>query len=104
MLKANIDIKNGEIEKFCKKWGIKEFSIFGSALRDDFKPESDIDIVIDFDENKVYSLSECIQMESELKVIFNHKVDLIWKRSIVNSENYIRRKHILDSVEVLYVA
>jgi len=104
MLKANIDIEYSKIVSFCKKWGIKEFSIFGSVLRDDFNSESDIDVIIDFDESRAYTLSECVRMEVELEDIFNRKVDLIWKRSIEKSENYIRRKHILDSVEVLYVA
>jgi len=99
-----IDIPYSKIEEFCQKWKIVEFSLFGSALRDNFRPESDIDVLVTFAPDTKISLSDLLSMEDELKQIFGREVDMIQRKSIERSENYIRRKHILNSAEVIYVA
>jgi predicted nucleotidyltransferase len=78
--------------------------LFGSALRDDFRPESDIDVLVTFAPETSYGLFDLVDMEDELEGIFGRAVDLVEKKSVEQSENYIRRKHILDSLEVIYVA
>lgn len=93
-----------EIERFCEKWKIVEFSIFGSVLRDDFGPDSDVDVMVTFSEAAKTSLFDLDSVESELAQILKRKVDLVDKRSIEASDNYIRRNHILSSSRVLYVA
>lgn len=102
--KIRIDIPYEKIAEFCKKWKIREFALFGSVLRDDFKPDSDIDVLVTFTPDAKYGLFALVDMEEELKQIFGRKVDLVEKKSVEQSENYIRRKHILNSQVVLYVA
>lgn len=92
------------IEVFCKSWKLKEFSVFGSVLGDDFTTGSDIDIMIDFTEDSGISLLSMAKMKSELEKTCNRKVDLMTRRGIESSPNYIRRQAILDSVEVIYEA
>lgn len=102
--KTQIDVPYSKIEDFCRKWKISELSLFGSALRDDFRPESDIDVLVTFAPDTRISLSDLLSMENELKQIFGRDVDLVQRKSVEQSENYIRRKHILNSLEVIYVA
>ncbi|OGQ55371.1 MAG: nucleotidyltransferase [Deltaproteobacteria bacterium RIFCSPLOWO2_02_FULL_53_8] len=104
MGKAQIDIPKEKIAEFCKKWQIREFSFFGSVLRDDFRPESDIDVIVDFTPEASHSLFDLVDMTDELKDIFSREVDLLTKRSVEQSRNYIRRKAILSSIEVVYVS
>ena len=100
----NIDLQIDEIRQFCLKWQIIEFALFGSVLRDDFKPDSDIDILVSFAPNAKRGLSEMLQMQDELQVIFKRKVDLIVKAAIKRSENWLRRKNILESAKIIYAA
>ena len=104
MDKAHIEIPQKKIAWFCEKWKIREFALFGSVLRDDFRPDSDIDVLVTFDEDTQYSLFDLVHMENELKEIFGRHVDLVSRKGIEASRNYIRRKAILDSAEPLYAA
>jgi len=97
-----IALPEKEIKKFCQKWHIVEFALFGSVLRDDFRPDSDIDILVTFSPNAKRGLTETLQMRDELQAIFNRKVDLIVKSAIERSENWLRRKKILESAQVVY--
>jgi hypothetical protein len=90
-----------QIADFCRKWKIKELAIFGSALGDDFKPESDIDVLVVFDESAEWSLFDYMHAEEELKQLFGRKVDLVEKKAI---RNPFRRHHILNHSEVIYAA
>lgn len=100
----NIHTPYSKIEVFCKKWKIIELSIFGSSLRKDFAPESDVDILVKFGHDTRYSLFDLTNMEDELKEIFGREVDLVERKAVEKSKNYIRRDHILKSLKVLYVA
>jgi len=99
-----IKIPTTKIEEFCRKWKISELALFGSVLRDDFTPKSDIDILVTFFPQTQYSLFDMVDMEDELRSIFGREVDFIEKRAVEQSENYIRRKDILNSFQVLYAA
>lgn len=99
-----IEIPQEKIAEFCRKWRIREFALFGSVLREDFQPNSDIDVLVTFAPEARYSLFDLVRMQDELKEICGREVDLVERKSIERSENYIRRKHILDSLEVVYVA
>jgi predicted nucleotidyltransferase len=101
---ARIEIPREKIAEFCRKWKIREFSLFGSVLRDDFKPDSDIDVLVAFDENAHHSLFDLVDMQDELKEIFRREVDLVSKRGIESSRNYIRKNAILSSLEAIYAA
>lgn len=102
--KAHIQIPKEKIAEFCRKWKIREFSFFGSVLRDDFRPDSDIDVLVTFDESARHSLFELVDMQDELKEIFGREVDLVSRRGVESSRNYIRRHAILSSAEAIYAA
>ncbi|MBF2085659.1 nucleotidyltransferase family protein [Thermoleptolyngbya sp. C42_A2020_037] len=91
-----------QIQQFCDRWQIVEFALFGSVLRDDFRPDSDIDVLVTFAPEAKRGLSETLQMKDELQTIFNRKVDFIVKAAIERSENWLRRKNILESAQVIY--
>ncbi len=97
-----IIIPKGKIANFCRRWKITEFALFGSVLRDDFRPESDIDVLVSFSNDAQWTLFDQVNMQDELKVIFGRKVDLVSKRGIERSRNALRRKAILHSAEVIY--
>ena len=99
-----IKIPKAKIAEFCKRWNISEFAIFGSALSDDFRSDSDVDVLISFAPQARVSLFDMVHMQDELKTIFGRDVDLISKRGVENSRNYLRRKAILESAQVIHVA
>ena len=101
---AKIDIPRDALAAFCRKWKITELALFGSALREDFGPESDIDLLVRFAPNHGWSLFDHVTMEDELHEIFRRKVDLVSRRAIEQSYNPIRRKAILESAEVILVS
>ena len=79
---------NGQINRFCNKWTIRKLSLFGSSLTDKFNKESDIDILVSFNENSHYGLFELVEMKSELQKIFGRKIDLVTRKSVEKSSNY----------------
>lgn len=99
-----MDIPHKKIQEFCRKWQITELSLFGSALREDFGPESDIDLLATFAPEARHTLFDLVEMEDELKEIFGREVDLVDKRAVERSENYIRRRNILSLTKVIYAA
>jgi hypothetical protein len=103
MNQMKIKIPKTKIAEFCKRWNISELAIFGSALRGDFRPDSDVDVMVSFAPQAKVSLFDMVHMQDELKSIFGREVDLISKRGVENSRNYLRRKMILESAEVIHV-
>ncbi|MBM3131710.1 MAG: nucleotidyltransferase family protein [Chloroflexi bacterium] len=104
MVRGDIEIPKDQIAQFCKRWHIRELALFGSALRDDFRPESDIDILVSFDPEASWGLLDHLRMEEELARLLGRKVDLITRRSVEQSHNRLRRQEILNTAEVVYVA
>jgi predicted nucleotidyltransferase len=101
---ASIVIDQPAIESFCRRWGVTELDLFGSVIRDDFDADSDIDVLASFADDRRPTLLTLVQMEAELGHLFGRKVDLLERRSVERSDNYIRRKHILARREPLYLA
>lgn len=97
-------IPKSKIAAFCKRWKITEFSIFGSALSASFRPDSDVDVLIAFAPEAKVSLFELVQMQEELRQIFGREVDLITKDGLERSRNYLRKKAILETAQVIHVA
>ncbi len=102
LLIKNIEIPKNQIVDFCQRWQITEFALFGSVLRDDFRPDSDIDILASFEPDFHWTLLKLMQMEEELEAIFERKVDFVSKGAIKHSLNYLRRQAILNSAQVIY--
>ncbi len=99
-----IPIPQQKIEAFCHKWQIAELALFGSALREDFKPDSDIDLLVTFKPEAEWTLFDHVNMQAELEAMFKRDVDLVSKRGIERSRNSIRRQDILESAQVIYAA
>jgi predicted nucleotidyltransferase len=95
-------IIQNEITDFCHRWKISELALFGSALRDDFRPDSDLDILVSFAPDTDWSLLDHIQMQLELQRVFHREVDLISKRALERSTNWVRRNEIMNSAQVLF--
>ncbi len=104
MNKIRIDIPEERIAEFCEKWQIQEFALFGSVLSDDFKPNSDLDVLVTFHENAKPTLFDVVRMENELIELFGREVDLVSRRGLEFSRNYLRRNAILSSAETVYAA
>lgn len=98
---AQVGIPMEGIEGFCQKWRITEFSLFGSVLRDDFRPDSDVDVLVSFAPDAGHSLLEIVQMRNELVDLFGRNVDLVQEKAL---KNPFRRREILSTKEVVYAA
>ena len=91
-----------KIATFCKRWKVIEFALFGSAVREDFSPQSDIDALVSFAPQSDWGLFDHIQMKKELKELFGRDVDLVTRRALEQSHNALLRSEILDTAKVLY--
>jgi predicted nucleotidyltransferase len=91
-----------QIEAFCRKWNLVEFSLFGSVLRDDFHPGSDVDVLVEFDPDAQYGFFAIGEMEDELSQILGRRVDLLTRRGVEMGRNRIRRNSIIESAQVIY--
>jgi predicted nucleotidyltransferase len=96
-----IDYDKEKLRDFCRKWKITEFSLFGSVVRDDFGPESDVDVMVRFADDADWSLFDEVHMEDELVAIFGRDVDLLTRRAVERSRNPIRRDSILTNAVAL---
>jgi len=102
--KPAVEVPVERIADFCRRWKITELALFGSVLRQDFRPDSDVDVLVSFSEGTRWSLLDMVRMGDQLKIILGREVDLVERRAVELSENYIRRRHILESAEPIYVA
>ena len=101
MTQSHIDIPKERIAEFCRKWKIREFSLFGSVLRDDFGPDSDVDVLVVFEADAPWGGFELVDMADELETIYGRKIDLVEKDCL---KNPFRRYSILTTREVVYAA
>ncbi len=91
-----------EITKFCQRWRIQELAVFGSALRADFDSESDIDLIVTFEDDADWGLLDHVRMQQELQALLQRDVDLVTKRAVEKSQNWIRRKEIPSTASVIF--
>ena len=103
-MNPNVFIPKDRLAEYCRANGIARLDVFGSALRADFGPESDIDLLVKFEPGRTPGLFGIARMEQEFAALFGRKVDLISRCGIEQSRNYIRRAAILESAETLYAA
>jgi predicted nucleotidyltransferase len=90
-----------QIAAFCEQWRITEFALFGSVLREDFGPDSDIDVLVSFQPGVPWSLWDLVEMREQLSAILGRPVDLIEKEGL---RNPYRRYEILSTRRVVYAA
>jgi uncharacterized protein len=100
----HIDLPEEKIASFCRRWKITELSAFGSVLREDFGPESDVDLLVTFAPDARWTLFDMARMQDELVRLLGREVDLVSRRGVETSRNPIRRDAILSSAEVIYAA
>lgn len=98
----SLPIPSEEIAKFCRRWRIRELALFGSALRDDFSSDSDLDFLVDFEQDTDWGLLEHIQMQQELEALVQRGVDLITRRALLRSPNWLLRQEILKTARVFF--
>ena len=101
MSTMQIDMPVERIEKFCHKWRISEFAVFGSVLTEDFRPDSDVDVLVTFAPGGRITFDNRVEMLDELRAILGREVDLLQKRLL---RNPFRRHSILTTREVIYAA
>lgn len=99
---SHVVIPIERIAELCDRWQITEFALFGSVLRDDFRPDSDIDVLVSFAPTAQRGLTETLKIRDELEALFGRPVDLLVKAAIERSDNWLRRQNILNSAQVIY--
>ena len=102
MLTMPVSFSQVQIADFCRRWRIEELALFGSVLRQDFQPDSDVDVLVTFAPNAHWTLLNLVEMQQELEAMVGRDVDLLDRRSIERSPNWIRRDQILSSAQRLY--
>ena len=101
MSKIRLPIPRKKISEFCLRWKVVEFSLFGSILREDFRPESDVDVLVTFAPEAQVSLFDLVQMQIELESLFGRPVDVVEKDAL---RNPFRKREILSTAQVVYAA
>ncbi len=99
-----VEIPEDQVADFCRRWKISELALFGSVLREDFRADSDVDVLVTFAADAKWSLFDHVDMEDELERILGRPVDLVSRRGIERSRNPFRRRAILESARVVYAA
>ena len=98
-MNSQLSIAKSELAAFCRVHGIRRLSVFGSALREDFGPESEVDVLVEFERDRIPGLLGVAGMEIELSAIFgNRKIDL---RTAEDLSHYFRQE-VVDTAEVQY--
>jgi uncharacterized protein len=92
------------LQQFCRRWKIRELALFGSVLRTDFRPDSDIDILVTFHDDADWGLLDHLQMQHELATVLHRPIDLVTKRAVERSPNWVRREAILNTPQVMISA
>jgi predicted nucleotidyltransferase len=105
LLASRVDLPGEEIAGLCRKYDVEELPVFGLVLRDDFRPDSDIDFLASFKNNDVGPwLAKLQNLEADLSCLLGRKADVVLKSSVEKNPNYIRRRRILEDSRVIYVA
>ena len=104
MTVADFGVSQEKIADFCRKWKIIQLAVFGSAVRGQLRPDSDLDLLVVFALDSDWSMFDHYRMENELVELFAREVDLVNRRAVEENPNWICRKEILDSAKVIYAA
>jgi uncharacterized protein len=102
VIRHGIELDSEAIRAFCKKWKVTELAAFGSILREDFGPDSDLDFLIDWTEDAPWDLVDYMHMIEELQEMFGRKVDLLSRNALSNTPNKLFRRFVLERTELIY--
>ena len=100
-MNTTVQLDRDALAAFCRRWRIRELSVFGSALRDDFGPESDLDFLVSFDPEAGWDLWDMVGIRDELVSVVGREVDIVVKEAL---RNPYRRKAILAHREVIHAS
>jgi len=100
----NLHVSHAQLAAVCEKWKIIDFELFGSVLREDFTPESDVDVMLTFAPDSPHTLLDIVRIGNELEALFGHYVDIAERPAVEGNANYIRRRSILGSAKRVYAA
>lgn len=98
---SKVELPQAQLDDFCQRWKVTEFAVFGSALREDFHAQSDVDVLVSFAPQAGWSLFDLVEMQDELEQIFGREVDVVERDSL---QNPFRRRAILENMQVVYAA
>ena len=98
----SLTLSENEIAALCRRWRIRELALFGSVLREDFGPASDLDILVTFAGDARWGLLDHVQMQGEFERVLLRDVDLITRRAVEQSQNWLRKQETLDNNQILY--
>lgn len=98
------EVHEEQLQELCARWKIRRLALFGSALRGALRPESDLDLLAEFEPDEEWSLLDLAQAELDFSAVLGRRVDLVDRKSLERSANWIRRDAILDTAEVIYGA
>jgi uncharacterized protein len=101
---TRIALDEARLQAFCDRWRVARLELFGSVVRDGFRPDSDVDVLITFRPDADWGLLDHAAMEEELAILFGRPVDLLSRRAVERSANHLRRASILQSAEPLFAA
>ncbi len=101
-IQTRLGLTSQEIGNFCQQWGITKMALFGSILREDFRADSDIDLLITFAPDARQGLLTLAKMKHELEFRLNRSIDLVPEASIQMSDNWIRQREILSTAQTIY--
>ena len=98
-MSAKVKFDRQKVAELCRRYGVAELALFGSVLRDDFRADSDVDVLVSFDPEVHPSLLELVELREDLKDLFGREVDLVERAGL---RNPFRRRAILSTAEVVY--
>ena len=98
---VQIQLDKEAIAAFCRKWRIRELSLFGSVLRDDFGPDSDLDFLVSFEAEAGWDLWDLVTIREDLVSLVGRNVDMVIKEAL---RNPYRRREILTNRQVIHAA
>ena len=104
MTAVDFGVSQEKIADFCRKWKIAQLAVFGSALRGQLRPDSDLDLLVVFASDSDWSMFDHYRMENELTEMFAREIDLISRKAVEENPNSICRNEILNSAKVIYAA
>jgi hypothetical protein len=99
-----LPIAHDQLDAFCRRWKVRELSLFGSAARGEQGERSDLDFLVTFDDRATWSLLDHVTMQSELAELVGRPVDLVTRRAVERAENRLRRERILSEARPVYVS
>ena len=100
-MRDNLTLAPETLRDFCTRWMVAEFSFFGSVLRPDFRPDSDVDVLVSFSSEARWSLLDLVKMQEELTAWFGRPTSIVEARAL---RNPFRRAEILRTRKILYAA